>query len=113
MANVVGALGGNTAVVENCTAAEPVVGGRYSDNKPVQAKIGNVYYGTFASAYAAAQKDGTITLLAPVVVEKDETLTLNKGVTIEYTSGVINEAMFNNKGTMIVDGDVINYTYTG
>ena len=77
------------------------------------ASIGNVYYKTFAEALEAAQAGDTITLYAPVVVNAGETLTLDKAVTITYTSDVAGEAMFTNRGTMNVEGATIVYTYAG
>ena len=61
------------AVTVNGVATNDMVGAKLVE-KPtaplakVQAKIGDTYYATFADAYAAAQNDETITLLANVTV---------------------------------------------
>ena len=111
---VVGAISedGMTLNIESCTAADPMVGGNWGDAKAVVAKVGNRYYTTFAAAYAAANEGETITLLAPVVVNADETLTLNKDVTIAYTSNVPGEDMFTVRGTMNVNAGKITYENT-
>jgi len=109
---VVGEVSAEGVVVENNTAAEPQVGGSYSTGEPVQAKIGSKYYTTFAAAYAAAQEGDEITLLAPIVVNAGEELTLNKAVTITYTSNVPGEDMITNRGTLVVDGATLVYTNT-
>ena len=77
------------------------------------AKIGDLYYATFEAAYAAAEAGQTIELLKPVVVAAGETLTLDKAVTITYTSDVVGEFMITNNGTLVVDGATITYKYTG
>ena len=79
-ASVVGAIAANGIIVEDCTAAEPMVGGNYSDSKPVQARIGNKYYATFAAALEAAQAGEEITLLTDI--EASEVILIGKSVTI-------------------------------
>ena len=76
--NIVGAIASNCIVVENCTATEPLVGGNYGDNQPVEARIGNAYYATLADAVAVANGK-TITLVGNVVL--DETLNVPYGTT--------------------------------
>ena len=123
--NAVGVVAGTftgTVTISNTVAegnsTDSVVGVLYAD-KPTaplakaQAKIGDTYYATLAAALDAAKNGDTIVLLTPVVVNKGETLTIDKKVTITYTSGIINEAMFTNKGTLTIDGATIIYTYTG
>ncbi|MBQ8684321.1 MAG: hypothetical protein IJ518_07395 [Clostridia bacterium] len=78
------------------------------------ATIGAKKYATFAEAFAAAQDDDVIVLLAPIVVNKGEALTLNKNVTITYTSAVMGEAMITNNGELTLAGNIkVIYTYTG
>lgn len=76
------------------------------------AKICSTGYTSFADALAAAEEGNTITLLAPVVVEAGEILTLDKAITITYTSAVAGEDMFTNKGTIVIDGATLVYTNT-
>ena len=76
------------------------------------AKIGEKCFETFAEAYAAAEAGNTITLLAPIVVAKGETLELNKAVTITYTSNIAGEDMITNRGTLVIDGATLVYTNT-
>ncbi len=119
--NAVGAVAGTftgsitvsgTVAEDNSTNA--IVGVLHAD-KPTaplgkaQAAIGNIYYGTFADAYAAAKAGDTITLLAPIVVAKGETLTLDKDVTITYTSDVVGEDMITVRGTLNVAAGKITY----
>ena len=129
LGSVVGLMGGKTATIENATVENvtaknldgsavvlPIIGANYdASSNETEAKIGDVYYNTFASAYAAAKDGDTITLLAPIEVAKDETLTLNKNVTITLVTD--NDAVTSlilNKGNLIVDGDVkLSYKYTG
>ncbi len=127
LGSVAGLMGGKfstiaNATVENVTAKNldgnavvlPIIGANYdASSNATEAKIGDKYYATFADALAKATDGETITLLAPVVIKAGETLEINKNITIEYTSNVINEAMFNNKGTLIIDKASIIYTYTG
>ena len=72
---------------------------------------GNNYYGytSLEAAIAAANTGETITLLAPVVVAKGETITLDKDVTITYTSDVVGEDMFTVRGTLNVAAGKITY----
>jgi len=122
--NAVGAVAGTftgAITVENTTTennnTDALVGVLHA-NKPTtplekaQAKIGDVYYGTFAAAYAAAQAGDTITLLAPIVVNAGETLTLDKDVTISYTSNVAGEDMITNRGTLNIAAGKITYVNT-
>ena len=113
---IVGAISGNgnTLTLENCTATGslPEIGGNYSDDATVVAKVGNKYYASFTAAFSAAQAGDTITLLKPIVVKAGEELNLNKAVTITYTSAVPGEDMITNKGTLIVDGASLIYTNT-
>ena len=80
--------------------------------KKVAACVNDVYYTDFAPAYAAANDGDTITLFRAVEVAAGETLTLDKAVTIEYTSNVPGEDMFTNHGTMVVDGATLVYVNT-
>lgn len=106
--------------VENVTAngaAAALVGGQLVE-KPtapiakVEAKIGDKYYTTLENAYVAAQAGATIELLAPVVIASGETLTLDKDVTITYTSNVAGEDMFTNRGTLNISAGTITYVNT-
>ena len=81
-------------------------------NLTVTAQIGDNYYKTFEEAYAAAKAGETIVLYKALVVNAGETLTLNKGVTITYTSNFAGEDMITNRGTLIVDGDTLVYANT-
>ncbi|MBR5021010.1 MAG: right-handed parallel beta-helix repeat-containing protein, partial [Oscillospiraceae bacterium] len=123
--NAIGVVAGTftgSVTVKNTTAegnnVNDIVGALHA-KKPTaplpkaEAAVNDTYYGTFEAALEAAKAGDTITLLVPVVVAAGETLELNKAVTIAYTSDVINESMFNNKGTMIVDGATLRYIYTG
>lgn len=109
---VVGEVASEGVVVEYNNAAEPQVGGSYSTGEAVQARIGGKYYTTLEAALEVAEADDEIVLLIPYVVEAGETLTLDKSIVISYSSDVPT-AMFTNKGTMVVDGASIVYTYTG
>ena len=106
---VVGEVASEGIVVENNNAAMPQVGGSYATGEAVQAMIGSKYYTTFAAAFAAAQDDETITLLAPIVVDAGETLTLDKNVTITYTSTVEGEDMITVRGILNVAAGKITY----
>ena len=106
--------------VENVTANDAVaalVGGQLVE-KPtapiakVEAKIGDKYYTTLENAYVAAQAGATIELLAPVVIASGETLTLDKDVTVVYTSNVAGEDMFTNRGTLNISAGTITYVNT-
>lgn len=77
-----------------------------------EAKIGNAYYATLQEALDAAVEGDTIELLAPVVVAAGETLTLDKAVTITYTSNVAGEDMITNRGTLVIDGATLVYVNT-
>ena len=57
-----------------------VVGATYDGAKAVEARIGDIYYSTFAAAYNVAKADETITLLADI--EATEVILLGKSVTI-------------------------------
>ena len=113
---VSGSLGGTSTIsnviAENVTGATVIVGGTYDHGKAVEAKIVDTYYATFDAAYEAAKAGDTITLLAPIVVAAGETLTLDKAVTITYTSNVAGEDMITNKGTLVIDGATLVYTNT-
>ena len=117
---VVGAITGPITVADTTyddVNTDLLVGCVHADKpttpvKKVQAVIGDVYYPTFEEAYEVAKAGDTITLLAPVVVEANETLTLDKAVTINYTSNVPGEDMFTNKGTMVVNGATLVYVNT-
>ena len=76
------------------------------------AEVNGTKYETFAEALEAAEAGDTITLLAPIVVNKGETLELNKAVTITYTSNVAGEDMITNKGNLIIDGATLIYVNT-
>ena len=126
LGSVAGLMGGKYAtiaeeVVENVTAKNlngdavvlPVIGANYdASSNAAEAKIGNTYYATFKGAYQAAQEGETITLLAPVVVAAGETLTLDKNVSIVYTSNVAGEDMFTNRGTLDISAGTITYANT-
>ena len=127
MGSVAGLMGGKyatiaNATVENVTAKNldgnavvlPVIGANYTGSvgNATEAKVGDTYYATFAGAYDAAKAGDTIVLFKAIVVEAGKTLTLNKGVTITYTSNVPGEDMITNRGTLIVDGDTIIYANT-
>ena len=77
--SLVGAIGGEgtTLYIEDCTAAAPLVGGNYSDNKAVIAKVGDKYYSSLVNAIDAAN-GATVELLADVAME--EAYTVNNGV---------------------------------
>ena len=95
--------------VENVTAngAEASIVGGILVEKPttaivkVQAQIGDVYYTTFANAYADAQAGETIVLIADTEVVEDETITLN-GVNLSTLNGVT----LTNNSTIEVKGEV-------
>ena len=104
---------GRNAAAFNLGTGTALTESNNTDNTTrVVAKIGETYYVTFAEAYAAAAAGDTITLLAPVVVNAGEKLTLDKAVTITYTSKVPGEDMITNRGTLVVDGATLVYTNT-
>ncbi len=111
---VAGSLGAASTIsdvtVANVTGATAIVGADYSTGAVVEAKVRDTYYKTFAAAYAAAKEGDTVTLLAPVVVNAGETLTLDKDVTITYTSDVVGEDMITVRGTLNVAAGKITYT---
>lgn len=109
---VVGEVASEGIIVENNIAAEPQVGGSYSSGEAVQAKIGSKYYTTFDAAYKAAKNGETVTLLTPITVSAGESLTLDKDVTITYTSNIKGEDMITNRGTLIIDGTTLIYNNT-
>ncbi len=82
---VAGSFGGTSTisniVVENVTGADAVIGGGYDGSNPVEAKLGDTFYSTFAEAYAAAKADDTITLLRDVTLTGE--LLIAKPVTID------------------------------
>ena len=94
LGSVAGLMGSNYATianetVENVTAKNldgnavelPVIGANYdAASNATEAKIGNKYYATFATAYTAAQAGETVTLLADI--EATEVILLDKSVTI-------------------------------
>ena len=112
---VAGCLGGTSTIsnvtVENVSGATALLGATY-DNKAIEAKIGDTYYATLEAAYAAAQEGETITMLAPVVIAADKTLTLDKNVNVVYTSNVAGEDMFTNRGTLNISAGTITYVNT-
>ena len=108
-ASVVGAIAANGIVVENCTAAEPMVGGNYSDSKPVQARIGNKYYATLATAIEVAQATETITIanninLDAITIATGKTVNLDLyGYTVAGTdNGTASYGLFTNKGNLTI-----------
>ena len=110
---VAGALGGTSTITnvtyENVTGATAIIGTNYDGSAVVEAKIGDTYYSTLENALAAAQAGQTIELLAPIVVNAGETLTLDKDVKIVYTSNVVGEDMFTVRGTLNVAAGTITY----
>ena len=106
--SVVGALGANGVIVDDCTGAAPMVGGNYSDNKPVQAKIGNKYYADLAAALAASEAGENITLLTPYVVNAGEVVTIDlAGKTITGTDTTsANFGLIQNNGTLTINDSV-------
>ena len=113
--NVVGAISADGIVVENCTAAQPLVGGNYSDNKPVEARNGNKYYATLSAALAAQGNE--VTLLVPVTVAAGEEVTLDlQGKTVVGTPAETKAyAVITNYGDLtITNGTVLcNNTLAG
>ena len=103
--NVVGAISADALVVENCTAAEPLVGGNYSDNKPVEARIGNKYYATLTAALVAEGNE--VELLVPVTVAKDETrvIDLNGKTVTGVDNATASFALITNKGDLTITGN--------
>jgi len=129
--NAVGAVAGSFtgSITVSGTVAEnnntDAMVGVLHANKPAeplgkaQAKIGDTYYGTLEAALAA-NVEGEVTLLAPIVINAGETVTLDlNGKTVTYNSTTQGEAMITNKGTLTIndssdpDSGVINYNYTG
>ena len=111
--NVIGAIAANGIVVENCTAAEPLVGGNYSDNKAVEARIGNKYYATLDDALAAEGNE--VTLLAPITVAADETRVLDlNGKTVSHSMKCTDSyQMIYNKGNLTIKNGTLRFTDTG
>ena len=77
---VAGRLGGTSTisnvVSESVTGATAVIGATYDGAKAVEARIGNMYYATFADAYAAAKAGETVSMLADL--NMSEILVLDK-----------------------------------
>jgi len=71
----------SSITVENTIGATATIGGDYTNGYPVEARIGDKYYATFAAAYEAAQVGDTITLLANVTIS--DKITVNKNLTID------------------------------
>ena len=113
--SVSGALGGTSTIsnvtVENVTGATALLGTTYNGGA-IEAKIGDTYYATLANAVAAAKVGENITMLAPVTVAAGETLTLDKDVTITYTSNVAGEDMITNRGTLNISAGTLTYVNT-
>ena len=103
--NIVGAISADGLVVENCTAAEPLVGGNYSDNKPVEARIGNKYYATLTAALVAEGNE--VELLVPVTVAKGETrvIDLNGKTVTGVDNATGSYAMITNQGDLTITGN--------
>ena len=82
---VAGSLGGpstiSNVVSENVTGATAVIGATYDGAKAVEARIGNMYYATFAAAYTAAQAGETVSML--VDLNMSEILVLDKAITLD------------------------------
>ena len=82
---VAGSFGGtctiSNIVVENVTGADVIIGAAYDGAAPVQAKIGDTFYATFADAYAVAQAGQTITLLADMT--SSDIIVLDKAITLD------------------------------
>ena len=96
-APVYGKAGEETNKCANCDYAETRA---YN----AEAKIGDVYYATFAEAYDAKEAGTTIVLLAPITVTSDMTLNID-GITIESAGDVFVVT----SGTLIVEGNgVVN-----
>ena len=91
-ASVVGSIAANGIIVKNCTAAEPMVGGNYADNKPVEARVSSAYYATLASAIASIKEDGNkyVTLVANVNLA--ETLVIGKELFVDLNGKTISNA---------------------
>ena len=102
----------SNVIYENVTGATAIVGATWKEGNAVEAKIGNTYYATLDAAYKAAQEGATVELLAPVVIASGETLTLDKNVTVVYTSNVAGEDMFTNRGTLNISAGTITYANT-
>jgi len=95
LGSVAGLMGSKYATianetVENVTAKNldgnavelPVIGANYdAASNATEAKIGNKYYATFATAYTAAQAGETVTLLADLTMS--EILVLDKAITLD------------------------------
>ena len=80
---VAGCLGGTSTIsnvtYENVTGATAVVGATYDGGEAVEAKIGDTYYATLQTAFAAAENE-TITLL--IDTELSEMITIPNGKTV-------------------------------
>lgn len=115
----VGTLASTSVTVSDTTYSNvnvtAIVGSQYAEQPTtpvgkVQAKIGDTYYYDFNAAFKAAKTGDEIVLLAPIVVNKGEVLTLDKDVTITYTSDVVGEDMITVRGTLNVASGKITYT---
>ena len=85
------------------------------------AQVGTVKFATLEEAIEYAYANGgVVTLLAPIVIEKGEELTIDlKGVTVAYSVATAEKsvAMITNKGTLTIEDNVgggkLSFTYTG
>ena len=112
-ASVVGAIAANGIIVEDCTADEPMVGGNYSDSKPVQARIGNKYYATIADAKAVVAEGEVIAVANNFAIE--ETITIAEGETVvldlngKTITGTDNATtsfgLITNRGNLTIQGE--------
>ena len=82
---VAGAMGLASTIsnvaVENVEGATAVIGATFNDAKPIEARIGDKYYATFAAAYAAAQAGETVTMLVDLTIA--ESLAIDKSIAID------------------------------
>ena len=129
--NVIGAISGNgiSLTLENCTAAEPLLGGNYDDNKPIVATVGTKYYTSLAEAFAVAKNGETVTLVSDLAI--DEGLVIEKGSTVildlnghtlsmEVDDRITgHNALILNKGNLTIDDSSaegtgkLSYNFTG
>ena len=85
---VAGSFGGTCTIsniaIEDVTGATVTIGAAYKGGTPVQAKIGDTFYGTFEGAATAATAGQQVTLLAPPTANANNVVTASTaGATLE------------------------------
>ena len=120
---VSGALGGKSTITNisynNVTGATAEVGADYDTGKPVEAKVGDVYYKTsFLDVLANAQAGETVTLIrdielnASLVLTDEGTLDLNGHSISQKQAQSAAYNMIQNKGNWTIKNGTLDYADT-